>query len=207
MSNAPVRPRDGDTSLELLRERRLTYAGLTRDEDNLRLPGGRASKARPKLGERSIPANEAGLQRRNGRVVFQCWGRDEPSYEPIAAPRKRFNEARLLWVVFQYSTEVEDLALDGLRLDGSLRPHGVEELAVRYELAGALDQVLEDAVLARREEDAFVCARATPSPQALVHRVETERWELPHRGRPSTGDWIRRADTKPNNVGRGGFER
>ena len=65
-----------------------------------------------------------------------------------------------LRVVVEHSTEMKDLALDGLRFDRGARPHGVEELAVRHELTGALDEMIQDAVFGGRKEDALVLAEA-----------------------------------------------
>jgi hypothetical protein len=102
-----------------------------------------------------------------------------------------FDEARLPRVVVKHSTQVKDLALDGLRLDRGLRPHRVEELTVSDELARVLDEMIEDAVFGGRQEDALILTRSAPSPQALVYRVEAERWELLHCGRPFTQNTIR----------------
>src|SRR5688572_15278387 len=76
------RMRSVDLSLELLRERRLADARLTRDEGDLRLPGARSSHALPQLGERTRPADEAAFRHRCWRGIQDV--RRKPPHEPVA---------------------------------------------------------------------------------------------------------------------------
>ena len=50
-----------DLSLELFRQRRLADAGLTRDEDDLRLPGTRAFACRPTTRRAHLPGRRGGF--------------------------------------------------------------------------------------------------------------------------------------------------
>src|SRR6266849_1107061 len=140
----------------------------------------------PQLGQRAIPPYQAAGQR--GR----CGGRGAESAvfdrcdEPVAPSRHRLDEVRSPRWIIERPAEVEDLLLDGLRLDEGVRPGRIEQFAVGDQSAGVLHQVAQDFEALWRQQDALIRPRFAGAPEALVDAIETEGREQLHGG-ASTG--------------------
>ncbi len=168
----------GDLPLELVGQRRLSDAGLPGEEDDLHLPGRGVAHALPELSQGALAADQAAPRRRGLHLSQRA--PLQPADEPVAAPGQRLDVPRPLRLVLQHSPEVKDLVLDDLGLDRGAGPDRVEQLPVGHQLPGVLDEVVEDAELRRRQQNALLPAGASAAPEALVRRVEAEGRELCH---------------------------
>ena len=91
--------------------------------------------------------------------------------ESVPASRQGLDESRPFRVILQDPTDIEDLTFQPLWLDKSARPHRVEQLVLRYQPAGVLDQIEQDTVGFWRQQKALIVTGIALAPQALVNRV------------------------------------
>src|SRR5882757_4319431 len=91
------------------------------------------------------------------------------------SPRgQSFNEQRLFRAVSERAAHGKDLFLHSLRLDRAPGPDGFEQIIVRDELPGVLDQIREDRESFRAQQYAFLATGIAASPETLVRDVEAE---------------------------------
>src|SRR2546425_4261121 len=147
--DAKARPLGG-TTLKGLDERRLPYAGLARDEDDLSVTSPRLLETGLEQGPWSIAAHHGrGPRGQAGGRVAACLehGRDEL----IAALGKGLDERRPVGSVAQGLPDFQDVFLDDLRIDVSLRPDGLQDLFLCHQPIGMLDQEAEHVERLRRQ--------------------------------------------------------
>jgi hypothetical protein len=106
------------------------------------------------IGKRSVTADQIRgrcRQVRQGQSIAerQCGGIRGAAFADrgdklVPAAGQGLNEARLLRTVPERASDVEDVTLQHLRLDVCLGPHGLDQLIVRHQPSGVLDQVLQD---------------------------------------------------------------
>ena len=101
------------------------------------------------LGERSVAADQIRGRCRKVRqgqsmAERQCGGICGAAFADrgdklVPAPGQGLNKPRLLRTVPEGASDVEDVALQHLRLDVRLAPHGLEQLIVRHQPSRVLD--------------------------------------------------------------------
>src|SRR5229473_6565086 len=102
--------------------------------------------------------------------------------EPVPSPGQRLDENGLPCVVPQHRPNGGDVALQHLRLNVRLRPDRLEELSVRHQSPGVLDEIPQHGKSLGGEQNALL-AQAITTPEALVDGVQPEWRKLSHRSR------------------------
>jgi hypothetical protein len=67
----------------------------------------------------------------------------------IPAPRKSLNKHRTLWVIAEYSPNVEDVALENVRLNMSVGPNAVKKFVLRNQASRMVHEVSQNGVRLR----------------------------------------------------------
>src|ERR1700722_637459 len=109
------------------------------------------------------------------------WRRRFPhgSNELVSPLRECFDEPRIFGTVAERAPNIEDVGLQHLRLDESIRPQSVEKFILGNQPAGVLYQITQDGERLRRYPDTlFIPGICTP--QTLVRGVQAERRKLLH---------------------------
>ena len=127
-----------DVGHEALDERGLSYAGLARDPHNL-APALRGEPPRRAQALEHVGAPDDRPRRRRCRsvVLSRCVHRGD---EAIAAPRYRFDVARLFRVVVERCTQFADRRLEDGFADEAMSPDAVEKGVLRDEGSGRARQ-------------------------------------------------------------------
>src|SRR6266850_3790119 len=100
--------------------------------------------------------------------------------EPVPSPGQRLDEQGFPRVVPQHRSNGGDVALQHLRLNVRLRPQRLEELIVRHQAPGVLDEIPQHGKSLGCEKNALF-SQAITTPEALVDGVEPEWRKLSHR--------------------------
>jgi hypothetical protein len=120
-------------------------ARLPRDEDDLELTLQRPSEAIPQEAELALSADQPSGSFRDGR---RRGLRQRPfrhrGHKPVPSPGQCLNKKRILRAVAQRAPYVGDLVLQDLRLDERIRPHGLQQLILGDQAAGAFHEVAQN---------------------------------------------------------------
>jgi len=180
MRNANELSANGDPALEFLSQGGLADARLPGDEDDLSLA---TEGVLPGLVQRlqSAAAPDQGAWCRGaGYGRARRYGLSHPRDEPVPARRDGLDEKRVPCTVAERGAHAENVFLHGLWLDDRIGPHGFEQLIMRDQPAGMLDQILEDRKGLRCQQDARLLSGIATPPETLVHRIEPEGGERLH---------------------------
>jgi hypothetical protein len=177
--NRPLARRD--LALEFLNQRGLSDAHLPVDKDDLSLA---TEGALPGLAQhlKRAPTPYEGLRRPaecNGALRGDRF--NHRSDKPVSALRYGLDEKRLPRAISKSAPHGEDVSLDRLRVDHGVRPHGSEQLLVRDQPPGALDQVFKDREGLGRQQNALLSPPIAKPPETLVQRIQPECGKLLHR--------------------------
>jgi hypothetical protein len=133
-----------DLAPEFLGQGSLTDPGLPGYEHNLPLATQGALPYHVQLFDGSSAPHQCVLRRPARYDSVRTGGFRDRSDEPVSALGHGLNKARVLRVVAKCGAYSEDMSLNRLRLDHAVGPYGFEQLIVRDEAAGVLDQICEE---------------------------------------------------------------
>src|SRR5262245_22357032 len=167
---------------EGVHHRGLADPGLPGDEDDLPLASQHLQKTLAELSERALTSDQSA--RPWNRWVSGTRRAARQRDELVPTPREGLDEDGLLPVISENPSNLGDMALQDLGLDGGLGPPRVEELRLRDQPLRMLNQVPEDGKSLGCQQDTLVVARPPAPPEALVDRVKPKGGELFHLGGP-----------------------
>jgi hypothetical protein len=121
-----------------------TDARLASDENDLSLPSRRYSQVTSKLTDRSVSSHEFRLPRHRGSGCSARWRIPHGCNELVSPSGQGLDEERVLSVVAQLGSEVEDVPLQNLRLDIRIGPHRLEKFVLSHQPSGTIRQIQQN---------------------------------------------------------------
>ena len=135
--------------LEFIHQSSLACTRLPGNENDLPLPGERPPKVLAHLAKRTLPPHKPLLSRRSWLVDLARGIFLDRSDKVIPSSRQRFNESGILRVVTKSAPNIEDVALEHVRLNMSLGPHRIQEFVLRHQPARMVHEISQNGVRLR----------------------------------------------------------
>jgi len=136
-------------------QRRFADPRLPGNEGDLPFALQRSAQAIPQFTERSLSSHQVAGRRPplHGGLLYPALA--VCTDEPVPAPGQRFDEPWTLRMISQNAPDMQDLALEAFGLNVRIGPHGVEQVVLRDQPAGALNQMPQDSIRLGRQQDAL----------------------------------------------------
>src|SRR5262249_17393994 len=127
----------------------------TGDEDDLPMLLQPSGKALPQHAQGVVSSDEPGLGGVRSRGLIRREPLAHPSDELVPSPGQGLDEKRVLRTVSQSTPDLENVALEDLRLNDGIGPQRFEQLSLRYQASGMLDEIAQHREGLRPQQNAL----------------------------------------------------